>query len=112
MDYPHRVAIYAPPAADDDAFDNAEPGWTLRATGVSADCQPMKGAVQQAAAGRKVDAFWAGFIPSGISAEVDDGFEILSGPGAPMRFRIASVGPQGDDWDTELVLEKTEEPFA
>lgn len=114
-EYPHLVTLYAPPDPDleVDPYDPADgPFWSQRAAAVDANLQPLTGSVQQQAAGREVVADWKGFVPPGTVVVVDDGMEVTAGPGAPMRFRVAQVGPLGDDWDTELLLRRTEEEFT
>lgn len=111
-DYPHVVDIYAPPSADADPYDETVPAWTLVAADVQANLQPLTGSVQQAAAGRQLDASWSGFVPGGTAGGQDYGIDGKSGPGMPKRFRVRQWGELGEGWDTEMMLQVTPEQFA
>lgn len=110
-DYPHRVDIYSPPSGDDDPYDETAGEWTLVASDVPANLQPLTGSVEQAAAGRAIEATWKGFVPDGTVAAEDYGIDGKSGPGMPRRFRVAQWGPQGEGWDSEMMLRQTPEEF-
>lgn len=110
----HTLDLYTPPNpdAETDPYTPVDgPFWTPGATAVGANLQPLTGSVQQTAAGREVNADWKGFVPAGTAVVEDDGVAVTAGPGAPMRLRVSAVGPQGGQWDTELLLRKTREEF-
>jgi hypothetical protein len=75
---------------------------------VDANLQPLTGSVQETAAGREVGATWRGFVPAGTEVEEGDGVVVLSGVG-PTAYRVKQVGAQGAPWDTELLLDVTQE---
>lgn len=111
MERTHRIRLYDPPALDADPYDTAEAGWTAVGAEVAANLQPLTGSVQQTAAGREVGATWKGFIPAGVAVREDQGLVVTSGVG-PRAFRVKQVGEQGAPWDTEVLLDTTEEVIA
>lgn len=112
MERTHVVNIYSPPAEDADPYDATAGAWTLVAEDIAANLEPLTGSVQQAAAGRAIEATWRGFVPDGTVAAEDYGVEVLSGPGAPRRFRIVQWGPLGAGFDSEMLLRQTPEEFT
>lgn len=107
----HRVQVYRPPASDANPYDATGSAWEASGNPVDANLQPLTGSVQQTAAGREVGATWRGFLPAGTAVAEGDGIQVLSGAG-PSRFRVQQVGEQGAPWDTEVLLDRTEEAFT
>jgi hypothetical protein len=105
------VELLRPPAADADPYDTTSSDWTVEATGVLANLQPLTGSVQQAAAGREVEANWKGFLEASAAVEENWGVRITEGVG-PRRYRVRQVGVQGAPWDIEVLLAATVEKFS
>lgn len=108
----HVLAIYWPPDKDEapDPYTPHEPEWQFIRSGVPANLQPLTGSVQQAAAGRTINATWKGFIPPDHRQYlIEDALVIVLEGDGPEAYRIGQIGQQGPRWDTEIMLEITME---
>lgn len=111
----HVVSLYRRGVADSDPYDAPTSEWgDPLVEDLEVVLQPLTGSVQQTAAGREVNSSWKGFLPYTADVKPDDVLLVtavlVEGAGlAGSRLQVQQIGPQGRPWDTEVLLDVTQQ---
>jgi hypothetical protein len=115
----HVVSVYSwVEGVDEDAYGKPRNGWVLIHTGVEINLQPLTRSVEQAAAGRQIDATFKAFGPSSLAFAPDQAIVVTEVLPAgrpyhgPTTFRIRQIGEKGGKWDTTLLMDDTTEQIV